>query len=495
MKDLAYSISFWAKYACVDSAVWHAALQLRLFDQLPTLGEGWMRLSTLANLINASMRGTRVIVELLVSSKVLIVDEAGSLALDADMASPLRAPDFVARLNEARLWWYPAQQLPTAVRTGQPITYDGQTWDLLAHYTTHFLTPSPYTDVADAIFDRVSRHFLRTQALICAHELGLLTRFSDQPIALTELADLSQASVEGLHCLLAILVQMGILENESTYYRYRPEASRLLNKKSLSPYGQGLRITNMFWQALYQLEAAVRYDQRSFDLHDPEQSSQFYLALARYNTGVFASYFQLIRGVPTTLNQDGELVQAHVLDVGAGSGVWGAAFAHAEPTVQVTFMDQPKVLAQTKRNVERLQLKNETMLWAADLLQADYGEERFDVIILGQICHTQRPQDLPELLQKLACALRPQGYLVIAEHVLNAKRDAPIDYLYFAVREFVSTQGDILSLPEYEQLLEDAGFETTQCYRLSGLDVIVGRTNGYTLPTSLASQMKQPVKA
>lgn len=495
--DLAYLFSFWAKYACVDSAVWHTALQLNLFDHIPTEGEGYTTLTTLAEKAGASLRGTRILVEPLVSQKVLEMNAQKEVAIRHEYATPLRHQEFIEQLKSARGWWGPAQQLETAVCSGNAVTYEGQMWDVLQHYQTIFTTTPTLAHPAKTavwIFDCVARNFLRTQALVCASALDLFTQLADGSVLFPQVATTCETSVNGMKVLLDTLTSMGILQNEADRYHLQANASNLLHPKSIASYKQSLGITNMYWQTLGELEAAVRYGQRSLDLHKPELSGQFYLALARYNTSVFSAYFQIIRDVPITLNQNGVLANAKVLDVGAGSGVWGAAFAHVDPTMHITFMDQPQVLAQTRRNVERLKLKNETEIWGDDLLLADYGEERFDVIILGQICHTQHPDDLPGLFQKLARALRPQGCLVVADQVLNARRDDPIDYLYFGVKEFLSTQGDILSLPEYTELLEAAGFNTSQCYRLQGIDVIVSRMDSWALPQTLISLKEQPAQ-
>ena len=85
-------------------------------------------------------------------------------------------------------------------------------------------------------------------------------------------------------------------------------------------------------------------------------------------------------------------------------------------------------------------------------------------------------------------ALRPGGWLVLADSILNDQRDGPLEYLYFAVREFISTQGDILSLSEYTRLLAEAGLTSSRCYRLNGIDVILACREAVALPDALVAQ-------
>ncbi|HEX7734147.1 MAG TPA: class I SAM-dependent methyltransferase [Ktedonobacteraceae bacterium] len=486
--DLAHDLEFLTKYACVDSAVLHTALRLKLFD---ALGQDTMRVDQLARRLGTSLRGTRVVTEMLVGSGVLTADEGGSLALSPALAGPLHDRSFTGRLSQASRWWQPARKLPAAVRTGAPVRHDGCNWDLLEHYTRLFSVkdvPSDVPDEAEKLFDRVARQFLRTQALICASEMDLFHLFSESTYSLSQVAETCQAHPAGLNMLLTLLVQLGILEADGENYRYCAEAQRVLNRRNVLFYGQGCHLTGLYWEALGQLDETILHNRHILDLQDPEQSNSFYLALARYNTLIFPSYLQLTSTVAMTLARGRSLAHAAVLDVGAGSGVWGVGVARTEPTAIVTFLDQPQVLPQAQRNIERLNLTAQARFWTGDLLHVDYGENAFDAIILGQVCHTQHPQDLPPLFARLARALRPDGVLLIADSVLNERRDGPLNSLYFAVKEFISSQGDLLSLNEYADLLAGAGLMALHCYDASSINIILATRNPVAFPTSLLSR-------
>jgi len=486
--DLAYKLEFLTKYACVDSAILHTALRLHLFEHIPIEGESAISLTSLTKHIGGSLRGVRVLTEALVGSNVLAMNEERALALNPRIASALRSPALIERLLLASRWWNPAQQFTTAVRLGTPIQLDQHEWDLLGYYTELFLTETATLssdDEAEQLFDRAARHFLRTQVLICATEMNLFQHFSEQAFSLAQLAERCSASQRGLKVLLPLLVQFGILQAEEDFYRFSSEAQQLLNRRRIARYTQGWRIAGLFWNALGRLDEVILHERRVLDLQDREQSNQFYLALARYNTIVFPSYLRLASSIATAILQGRPLANAVILDVGAGSGVWGAGFARTEPTTEVVFLDQPQVLPQARRNIEQLGLTKQARFWVGDLLAVDYGHEAFDVIILGQTCHTQNPDNLPGLFDKLAQALRPDGVLVVADFVLNGRRDGPLDYLYFAVKEFISTQGDLLSLEEYTELVTNAGLKMLRSYSQPGIDVMLASRKDILLPEDI----------
>ncbi len=62
-----------------------------------------------------------------------------------------------------------------------------------------------------------------------------------------------------------------------------------------------------------------------------------------------------------------------VLDLAAGSGVWGVALAEASPRVTVTAVDWPAVLPVTRRIAERHRVLAQFRFVEGDLLDADFG--------------------------------------------------------------------------------------------------------------------------
>lgn len=488
--EMIHILSFWAKFSCVDSAVLHTALRLGVFEHLLNAGSPGLTISQLAERIPASPRGTRVLVEPLVASRLLRHDDEGYLTIVPDYVAPLRDPDLRTLLEGSIGWWGPSTHLLAAVRNNAPISHGGQTWDLLGRYAELFPnTPAPIQGnaAAEALFDRSARNFMRTQALSCAADLKLLERVNEVAQPAAHLAEASGVPVEGLVVLLNTLTQMGIFESDAAGYRYHPAARKVLNERSVASYSQGVGLITDYWDGLGRLDEAVVHDRRTINFNNTPEGERYYLKLARYNTAIFPAYFGLIRNVPKILQQGSLLANMHVLDVGAGSGVWGTAFAHAEPTVQATFFDQPQVLAQTRHNVERMKLSDRAHFCPGNLLDADYGEAGYDIILLGQICHTQDPADLPDLFRRLVRALRPDGWLILADSVLNDRRDEPLDYLYFGIKMFVAASGEVLSLQEYTSLLTQASLTVCHSYKLpgTGIDVIMASRALRPLPDIL----------
>jgi 3-hydroxy-5-methyl-1-naphthoate 3-O-methyltransferase len=147
-----------------------------------------------------------------------------------------------------------------------------------------------------------------------------------------------------------------------------------------------------------------------------------------------------------------------VLDVAAGSGVWGIALAQASPSVQVTAVDWERVLATTKKMAARLQVDDRFRFVAGDVLEANFGSN-YAIAILGHILHSEGEERSKALLRRVHDALRQGGTIAIAEFLVNAERTGPPQGLIFGVNMLVNTdQGGTYAFEEISDWLRTAGF-------------------------------------
>ncbi|MFY0565150.1 class I SAM-dependent methyltransferase [Archangium lansingense] len=485
--SLAQSLHFWARNASNESALLRTSLSVGLFDALPVEGEGApITVQQLAEKVGASVRGVRSLVELLVCLGLVRMDDARGLALTRPVATFLANPQFRERLQEASGWWGPMGRLEEAVETGRRLSHGG-CWDVLGLYWHIFLekVPSPSPEAED-FFDRFARSAARTWLLVTAGRLGLLEQLSTGPKDEAALLAATGASERGLRTVLDVLAHLGITRTEGTTSTFTEEARQVLDGKALPYLLRSFSVSAQYWEALERLEETVRHERFILDLKDPEVSQRFYADNSNQITAVFASHFQLSRRAAATLAQVKPLAGAQVLDIGTGSGVWGVAFARTEPTAHVTYFDQEVVLEQARRNVEQLKALGQARFWPGNLFTQDFGEAAYDFIILPQVLNVLRPETLPDMFRRVARALKPDGILVIAEYVLNERRDGPLDHLYFGFRRFLTNEGDLLSHSEYAALLADVGLTATVCLPLPTQELVLAARPGVNLPTQLA---------
>ncbi|MCY1016180.1 class I SAM-dependent methyltransferase [Pyxidicoccus sp. MSG2] len=479
-------LNFWARDASNESAALLAAPALGLFEALPDEGGTPVPLDALAERTGGSVRGVRSVVEPLVGLGFVRFEPGLGYSLPAPSAF-LRRAEVLARLHEARRWWHAVGLLPRAVRTGGPVEWGGEPRDVLGWLAAAFAPGASAPGPEGEYLDRAVRNALRTQALVTAAELGLLERLVVAPAPLEALAEATGAVPEALALLLFVLESMGLARSEAGRYGLSAPAARALDSTSLPYFQRALPATMAYWEAFGHVDEAVREQKFRLDLREPETARRIYQENASRISGIFASHLRLSRQAAKLVLAMRPLAGAEVLDVGTGSGVWGAAFGLADPSCRVTYLDSEHVLEQVKPNLARLKLEERSRLWAGNCLEVDPGEARYDVILLPQIIPALPPPELPGFFRRLARALKPRGLLLISGYLLTERRDGPLDALYFALRRYVSNEGDVLSLPEYRALLEPAGLTASRGFELPIQQVVVAHRGDVPWPDAAST--------
>ena len=148
-----------------------------------------------------------------------------------------------------------------------------------------------------------------------------------------------------------------------------------------------------------------------------------------------------------------------VLDVAAGSGAWGIAFAESDPGTIVTAQDWPNVLEVTKKLVNKFNLNKRFSYLPGDLGEVDLGKDRYDLVILGHICHSEGAEKTRLLFSRVHRALKQSGKILIAEMIPDDERCCAVFPLMFAANMLINTtDGNTFTMAEYREWLDEAGF-------------------------------------
>lgn len=148
-----------------------------------------------------------------------------------------------------------------------------------------------------------------------------------------------------------------------------------------------------------------------------------------------------------------------VLDIAAGSGIWGIALAGQSPQIRVTAQDWAGMIPTTKRITQKFGVADRFNYIEGDVLEAEFANG-YDVATLGHILHTEGQERSRQLLKRVFRALKSGGTVAIGEWLVNDARTAPPNGLIFAVNMLVhSEHGDTFSFNEIKRWLEEAGFK------------------------------------
>lgn len=158
-----------------------------------------------------------------------------------------------------------------------------------------------------------------------------------------------------------------------------------------------------------------------------------------------------------------------ILDVGAGSGVWSLAMAQRSAAAHITAIDLPQVLPAFEERAERLGLRGQVELVAADYHAMELPSKAFDRVLLANVLHLEPPRSARSLLRRVAAALAPGGDLVVIDALAGGDpardRARSIYALHLAMR---TRRGRVHPRAEVEHWCRDAGLGEGELITLSG---------------------------
>jgi ubiquinone/menaquinone biosynthesis C-methylase UbiE len=276
------------------------------------------------------------------------------------------------------------------------------------------------------------------------------------PMSLTQIHEATGASERGLSAILNFLVGLDFLrKTQEGAYTLAPESAAFL--VSTKPGFQGGLIRHTSEQLLpnwLQLNRVVATGTPAVSVNQQGPGSSFF---HEFVNDIFPLSYHVAQELAAHLDL-AAAPAVSVLDLAAGSGVWGIALAQSGPQVTVTAVDWPAVLPVTQATVARFGLTERFRFHAGDLAEADFGTGH-NVATLGHILHSEGEARSKALLKKTFHALASGGTIAVAEFLVNADRTGPMSGLSFAVNMLVNTDcGDTFSFEEISAWLGEAGF-------------------------------------
>lgn len=303
--------------------------------------------------------------------------------------------------------------------------------------------------------------------LEAAVRLGVFDALDERPLTLPEAVARIGASERGLRALLNAIVALELLDRYGDRYALTNESAAYL--VSTSPTYQGYMCKHVSGHLLprwTRLTEVVRTGRPSGAVNEQADGGAYF---REFVEDIFPMSYDAARALANELVNDSEGGRPiRVLDLAAGSGVWGIALAEASPRVRVTAIDWPAVLPVTRRVAERHRVADRFTFVEADLMEADFGRDH-QIATLGHILHSEGEERSRRLIRRTFDALAPGGTIVIAEFIANGHRTGPPGAMIFAVTMLVNTEaGDTFTFEEMKRWLEDAGFVDVRLFDAPG---------------------------
>jgi ubiquinone/menaquinone biosynthesis C-methylase UbiE len=273
---------------------------------------------------------------------------------------------------------------------------------------------------------------------------------------LDALAQATGASRRGLAAICNVLVGLNFLSKDASgAFALTPESSAFLVTTKPSFMGGIIRHTSeQLLPAWLKLNDVVATGKPVHAVNQEQDGGAFF---HEFVVDIFPMSYAPAQTLAAHLNH-ASAGAVSVLDLAAGSGVWGIAQAQSGSNVRVTAVDWPEVIDVTKKTVARFGLSDRFSFVEGDIASVDFGSGH-NLATLGHILHSEGEARSRSLIAKVFNALAPGGTIAIQEFLVNEDRTGPLNGLIFAVNMLVNTDvGDTWSFEEISSWLLEAGF-------------------------------------
>ena len=266
------------------------------------------------------------------------------------------------------------------------------------------------------------------------------------------------ASARALRILMNALVGLNLLkkDRQGKYSLTQESAAFLLSNKLGTHAGFFGTIAPQLISRWLRLSDIVREGRPAIAVNQETEGTEFFSQLVER---IIPMSYPPAQKLGDHLKLGKAKNEIRVLDLAAGSGIWGIALTQKSPRVRVTAVDWAGMIPTTKRITQKFGVDGRFDYVEGDILQTNFGSG-YDIATLGHILHSEGEERSRLLLKKTFRALKPGGTIAIAEWLVNDARTEPAQSLMFAVQMLVNTEkGDTFSFNEIKSWLEDAGFK------------------------------------
>ena len=319
--------------------------------------------------------------------------------------------------------------------------------------------PSP-----QLFFQTINAH-QRTEALQAAIELEVFTAIGEGNTTVPEIAKRCQTSEKGMRVLCDFLTTMEMLTKQGDQYALTLDSSVFLDKRSPAYLGGATEFlcSPMLTEGFKHMTEAVRKGGTAIEGEGtigPEHP--IWVKFARGMAGMMAMPAQLMAKLVDP-NADQKL---KVLDIAAGHGLFGIAFATQNKQAEVTAVDWKAVLEVAKENAEKAGVADRYSTIEGSAFEVEFGSG-YDLVLLTNFLHHFDPPTCETLLRKVRAALADGGRAVTLEFVPNEDRVTPPEVAGFSMVMLVGTpSGDAYTFAELERMFANAGYSRSTIHAL-----------------------------
>jgi 2-polyprenyl-3-methyl-5-hydroxy-6-metoxy-1,4-benzoquinol methylase len=325
-------------------------------------------------------------------------------------------------------------------------------------------TPASKQPSPVLFFQTINAH-QQTEALKAAIELEVFTAIGEGNTSASDIAKRVGGSERGVRILCDFLTILGMLTKQDNKYGLTLDSSVFLDKRSPAYIGGATEFlaSPKLTAGSKDIAGAVRRGGTTMeDDGTIGPDNPVWVTFARAMAPMMAMPAHLLASLVDP-QADRKL---KILDIAAGHGLYGLAFAAKNPQAEITALDWSAVLEVAKENAAKAGVSERYKTIEGSAFDVDFGTG-YDLVLLTNFLHHFDPPTNETLMRKVHAALADGGRAVTLEFVPNDDRVTPPESATFAMIMLASTpSGDAYTFAELDRIAANAGFSKSTVHPL-----------------------------
>ena len=307
------------------------------------------------------------------------------------------------------------------------------------------------------LFFQTINSYQQTEALKAAIELEVFTAIGEGNKTAADIARRCGGSERGTRILCDYLTIIGMLTKMDNVYSLTLDSSVFLDKRSPAYIGGATEFlcSPLLTAGSRDIAGAVRRGGTTMQNDGTiGPNNEVWVKFARAMAPMMVMPSKLMAEL---VDPDADR-KLKILDIAAGHGLYGVAFAARNPQAEITALDWPAVVEVAKENAAKAGVADRYHTLEGSAFDVDFGSG-YDLVLLTNILHHFDFPTCEKLLKKVHASLADGGRAVTLEFVPNDDRVTPPESASFAMMMLASTpSGDAYTFAELERMCANAGF-------------------------------------
>ena len=301
-----------------------------------------------------------------------------------------------------------------------------------------------------------------------AVELGVYTKIAEGAGSVPAIAKGIGCPERSTRILLDAIATLGLLTKTGASYALTPVTEQFLVRGKPTYMGDLIQLFGgaMMWNGTHKLADAVKHGGTVMPEHAETPRHAFWEMFARSTAAMAGPAAAALDGALTPWRAGRAKIR--VLDIAAGSGFYGFTMAK-HPNVQLTSLDWPNVLDETKQWAKRLEVDPSRVSYiAGNLFEVDF-QGPYDLVLMSHIYHHFDAPTCESLTKKVGQALAPGGRVAVHDFLYDPELKNPMGALFAITMLMWSRHGETYSVADYNRWFEAAGLKPAGAHANAGM--------------------------